>query len=111
MTLVRWVPFRNEGAAVRCRVFCFAHAAGSAALYRPLRGFMPPEIDFCPVELPGRAARLAEAPLTAIGMLMRTRAPPPRGTLAPGGHFNGAAGRRAQAADGSAIRFFRPQCR
>jgi len=68
MTLDRWVPFRNEGAAVRCRVFCFPHAAGSAALYRPLRGFMPPEIDFCP--LPGRAARLAEAPLTAMGMLM-----------------------------------------
>ena len=39
-------------------------------MYRPLRGFMPPEIDFCPVELPGRAARLAEAPLTAMGMLM-----------------------------------------
>ena len=70
MTLDRWVPFRNEGAAVRCRVFCFPHAAGSAAFYRPLRGFMPPEIDFCPVELPGRAARLAEAPLTAMDALM-----------------------------------------
>jgi medium-chain acyl-[acyl-carrier-protein] hydrolase len=31
---------------------------------------MPPEIDFCPVELPGRAARLAEAPLTAMTALM-----------------------------------------
>ena len=60
MTLDKWVPFRNEGAAVRCRVFCFPHAAGNAAFYRPLRSFMPPEIDFCPVELPGRAARLEE---------------------------------------------------
>jgi len=40
------------------------------AFYRPLRGFMPSEIDFCPVELPGRAARLAEAPLTAMDALM-----------------------------------------
>jgi medium-chain acyl-[acyl-carrier-protein] hydrolase len=70
MTLDKWVPFRNEGAAVRCRVFCFPHAAGNAAFYRPLRSFMPPEIDFCPVELPGRAARLEEAPLTAMSALM-----------------------------------------
>jgi surfactin synthase thioesterase subunit len=70
MTLDRWVPFRNEGAAVRCRVFCFPHAAGTAAFYRPLRAVMPPEIDFCPVELPGRAARFAERPLTAMSALI-----------------------------------------
>jgi surfactin synthase thioesterase subunit len=70
MTLDRWVPFRTEGGAVRCRVFCFPHAGGAAAFYRPLRGCMPPEIDFCPVELPGRAARLEEAPFTAMSALM-----------------------------------------
>src|SRR5689334_12618385 len=70
MTLDRWVPFRTESAAVRCRVFCFPHAGGTAAFYRPLRGFMPPEIDFCPVELPGRAARFAEAPLSAMNALI-----------------------------------------
>ena len=70
MTLDRWVPFRNEGAAVRCRLFCFPHAAGNAAFYRPLRRFMPPEIDLCPVELPGRAARLDEPPLTSMSALM-----------------------------------------
>jgi medium-chain acyl-[acyl-carrier-protein] hydrolase len=51
-------------------VFCFPHAAGSAAFYRPLRGVMPPEIDFCPVELPGRGGRLAEAPFTGMSALM-----------------------------------------
>jgi medium-chain acyl-[acyl-carrier-protein] hydrolase len=70
MTLDRWVPFRNEGAVVRCRLFCFPHAAGNAAFYQPLRRFMPPEIDLCPVELPGRAARLDEAPLTSMSALM-----------------------------------------
>jgi medium-chain acyl-[acyl-carrier-protein] hydrolase len=69
MTVDRWVPFRNEGAVVRCRIFCLPHAAGNAAFYRPLRRFMPPEIDFCPVELPGRAARLGEPPITAMGAL------------------------------------------
>jgi medium-chain acyl-[acyl-carrier-protein] hydrolase len=70
MTLRRWVPFRNENAAVRCRLFTFPHAAGNAALYLPLRRAMPPEVDFCPVELPGRAARLGEAPVTSMSELM-----------------------------------------
>src|SRR6266567_2306284 len=70
MTLDRWVPFRNEGAVVRCRLFCFPHAAGNATFYRPLRRFMPPEVDLCPVELPGRAARLDEPPFTSMSALM-----------------------------------------
>lgn len=70
MTLDGWVPFRTEAAAVRCRLFCFPHAAGNAAFYLPLRHLMPPEVDLCPVELPGRAARLNEAPLTSMGALM-----------------------------------------
>jgi medium-chain acyl-[acyl-carrier-protein] hydrolase len=70
MTLDKWVPFRNEGAGVCCRVFCFPHAAGSAASYRSLRHSMPPEFDFCAVELPGRAARLDEPPLTSMSALM-----------------------------------------
>jgi medium-chain acyl-[acyl-carrier-protein] hydrolase len=70
MTLDRWVPFRHEGAVVRCRLFAFPHAAGNAALYRPLRRLMPPEVDFCPIELPGRAARLDEPPFTSMSSLM-----------------------------------------
>jgi medium-chain acyl-[acyl-carrier-protein] hydrolase len=70
MTLDRWVPFRNERAAIRCRLFAFPHAGGNAAFYRPLRRFMPPEVDLCPVELPGRAARLDEPPFVSMSALM-----------------------------------------
>src|SRR6516164_2880539 len=70
LTLDKWVPFRNEGPVVRCRLFCFPHAGGNATFYRPLRRFMPPEVDFCPVELPGRAARLDEQPFTSMSALM-----------------------------------------
>jgi len=31
---------------------------------------MPPEVDFCPVELPGRSARLDEPPFTSMSALM-----------------------------------------
>jgi medium-chain acyl-[acyl-carrier-protein] hydrolase len=71
MTVDRWVPFRNEGAVVRCRLFCFPHAAGNATFYLPLRRLMPPEVDLCPVELPGRAARLDEPPFTSMSALMQ----------------------------------------
>jgi medium-chain acyl-[acyl-carrier-protein] hydrolase len=70
MTLDSWVPFRNEGAFVRCRLFCFPHAGGNATFYRPLRRLVPPQIDLCPVELPGRAARLEELPFTCMSALM-----------------------------------------
>ncbi len=70
VTLDRWIPFRNESAVVRCRLFVFPHAGGNAAIYRPLRRLMPPEIDLCPVDLPGRAARFDERPLTSMSALM-----------------------------------------
>jgi medium-chain acyl-[acyl-carrier-protein] hydrolase len=70
MMLDRWVPFRNEVGCMRCRIFCFPHAGGNAALYRPLRRLMPSEIDFCPLELPGRAARLGEPAINSMSALI-----------------------------------------
>jgi pimeloyl-ACP methyl ester carboxylesterase len=70
MTLDRWGPFRNDSAVVRCRIFAFPHAGGHAASYWPLRRLMPAEIDFCPIESPGRAAGLGERPLTSMSALM-----------------------------------------
>jgi medium-chain acyl-[acyl-carrier-protein] hydrolase len=48
----------------------FPHAGGNAAFYLPLRRLMPCGIDLCPVELPGRAARLDEVALTSMTALM-----------------------------------------
>ena len=70
MILDRWIPFRNDDERIRFRLFVFPHAAGSAALYRPLRRVMPPQIDLCPLEPPGRAARLNEPPCTSMNELM-----------------------------------------
>ena len=71
LNLDRWVPYRNDE-VVGGRIFCFPHAGGNANFYRPLRQAMPPEIDFCPVELPGRAARLGEPAITHIDTLLAT---------------------------------------
>jgi medium-chain acyl-[acyl-carrier-protein] hydrolase len=52
-------------------VFCFPHAGGNAAFYRALRQAMPAGIDFCPIELPGRAARIGEPPITDAETLLQ----------------------------------------
>jgi medium-chain acyl-[acyl-carrier-protein] hydrolase len=74
-TLEAWVPIRSDREC-RCRVLGFAHAGGSAAAYRNWRSFVGPDIDFCPVELPGRGARGREAPLTSLAALVERIAGP-----------------------------------
>lgn len=68
--LDRWLPFRTEDSRVRCRLFCFPHAGGNAQFYRPWRDLTPPELDFCPVELPGRATRLDEPAYTDMAAMI-----------------------------------------
>jgi medium-chain acyl-[acyl-carrier-protein] hydrolase len=70
VTLGRWLPYRNENAAARCRLFCFPHAAGNALFFRPWQRLMPDGIDLCPVELPGRGARIDEAPFRRMDGLV-----------------------------------------
>lgn len=75
MTLDGWVPSpthpRNgDPSAVRLRLFCLPHAGGSSLLYRPWRPLFPAWIDLCPIELPGRGARLAEPAFTRMAPLV-----------------------------------------
>lgn len=70
MTLDKWVPYRSDSSAVRCRLFCFPHAGGAATFYRPWRHLLPPVIDVCPLELPGHGARIDEPPFRQIHALV-----------------------------------------
>ena len=67
--LDQWAPYRSEDATIQLRIFGFPHAAGNALSYRSWRKHMPPEIDFCPVELPGHGQRFDEMPFTDLGAL------------------------------------------
>jgi medium-chain acyl-[acyl-carrier-protein] hydrolase len=42
------------------RLFAFPYAGGSSNIYHDLKSYLPAEVDFCPVELPGRGRRLTE---------------------------------------------------
>jgi surfactin synthase thioesterase subunit len=57
--------------AAKVRLFCFPYAGGGASVYRTWGDVLPPSIEVCAIQLPGRERRLAEpafrsmAPLTA----------------------------------------------
>ena len=42
------------------RLYCFAHAGGTAAIYAPWARLLAPEIEVCAVELPGHGVRMDE---------------------------------------------------
>lgn len=74
---MQWQPWlvRSPGTNARLRLFCFAYAGGSAFVYTPWRAALNPAIDLCAVQLPGRGARIAEAPIASMPELLKALAP------------------------------------
>lgn len=54
----------------RLRLFCFPYAGGSATVYHQWAAAVPADIELLPVQYPGRATRLNEAPCTALVPLL-----------------------------------------
>lgn len=65
----RWFPFGLPGGAAKLTVFALPHAGGGASAYREWAGAFGPDIQFCPLQLPGREHRIAEPPFTKIGAM------------------------------------------
>lgn len=62
----------NPEAAVR--LLCFPYAGGSEAVYRDWQAGLPEAIEVCPVLLPGRGARIKEAPFRDLNSLAEAAA-------------------------------------
>lgn len=60
-----FLRYRPSGAA-KTRLFCFPYAGGGAAVYRPWSQGLPPHVDVCALQLPGRETRIREAPLSNL---------------------------------------------
>jgi len=69
---VKWVTptSRRDQSQPRMRLFCFAHAGGGTALFQPWRSALGPDIDVCPVLLPGRESRRRETPERRVEPLL-----------------------------------------
>jgi surfactin synthase thioesterase subunit len=54
----------------RLRLYCFSFAGGSASTYLPWQAELGPDIEVCPIQLPGRGMRLLEEPYTSFRQLV-----------------------------------------
>jgi len=68
----RWVGGNQwrEATDAPQRLFCFSHAGGGAAFFRPWRTALAPAIDVRPVQLPGRECRFDEPPYRRMDQLL-----------------------------------------
>jgi medium-chain acyl-[acyl-carrier-protein] hydrolase len=58
-----WLPYqRQPQPAASLRLFCLPYAGGSALIYRSWPSTLPPGVEVCPVQLPGRGHRMNEPP-------------------------------------------------
>ncbi|HYO51499.1 thioesterase II family protein [Archangium sp.] len=66
----RWVTCPEPRPRASLRLFCFHFAGGDASIFRLWTTQLPASIEVCPIELPGRATRRAEAPITRFPELL-----------------------------------------
>ncbi|MFT3766115.1 MAG: thioesterase domain-containing protein [Minicystis sp.] len=65
-----WLPYRKPRPGAKVRLFCFPYAGGGASLFRGWQEELPPTVDVCAVQLPGREGRLRDAPIADITKLV-----------------------------------------
>ncbi len=70
-----WITRPKPNPKARLRLFCFPFAGGAASSFRTWPDQLTPDIEVCPVELPGRGKRLREPLVTGILPLIETLTP------------------------------------
>jgi medium-chain acyl-[acyl-carrier-protein] hydrolase len=65
-----WLTYRPTRRPVRLRLFCFPHAGGGASAYHAWPAGLPPWLELCAAQLPGRENRWREAPARTLGQLV-----------------------------------------
>jgi len=69
-----WLVRRCINSQAALRLFCFPYAGGSASAYNAWSSLLPPHVELCPVQLPGRDSRLTETPYKRIEPLVEALA-------------------------------------
>jgi len=64
-----WISISRQSRAERLRLFCFPYAGGGGAMYHTWTAPLP-NIEVCPIQLPGRESRMREPALTRMSLLV-----------------------------------------
>ena len=90
----RWIVRPRPSPRARLRLFCLPHAGAGASVFRGWADALPPEVEVCPVQLPGRENRVAEPAFDRLPPLVEALADAVEPLLslpfALFGHSNGA---------------------
>lgn len=65
-----WITIPKPNARAKIRLFCFPYSGAGASIYYPWVEVLPPAIEICPVQLPGRGSRISEKPYTSLDDLI-----------------------------------------
>ncbi|NEO29470.1 MAG: thioesterase [Symploca sp. SIO3C6] len=66
-----WVTCPQPNPTAKLRLFCFHYAGGRALMFHTWPEKILPDIEVCPIELPGRGMRLMKPPFTHIQPLIK----------------------------------------
>lgn len=66
-----WIARGKVKQRPELRLFCFPFAGGAASAFRPWAKALPPGVELCPIQLPGREDRFNEPPVRELGALVR----------------------------------------
>src|SRR5438128_2230867 len=67
-----WLTRPKPNPQAHLRLFCFPHAGGGASMFRSWPDALPPDIEVCPVQLPGRESRLLEPSFSQLSPMVQT---------------------------------------
>ena len=69
-----WITYAKPNPKASLRLFCLPYAGAGTSIFRTWPNHLPPDIEVCLVQLPGREMRLIEPPFTQLLPLVQTLA-------------------------------------
>jgi medium-chain acyl-[acyl-carrier-protein] hydrolase len=70
-----WIVCSHPRPQAKLRLFCFHYAGGGTLSFRGWSNHLPPTIEVCCIQLPGREQRLADPPFTRLEPLLQALVP------------------------------------
>lgn len=67
-----WIVRARPNDAARMRLFCFPFAGAGASAFLTWPDGLPPDLDVCAIQPPGRDRRLREPPIRQLSLLVRS---------------------------------------